>query len=242
MQGTTGPLPPELHRSSARPPSPRWSTVQGRTCLGRRRRKEEINTGRNAVGGRAADGCPPAWSPESECLGGPSGEGGSQVLPRGRWRPGPSTRRPYYGPHTSEPFVGPALLRPPAQPWAPQHPSPSTLPHLKPPAPRWAPPCGSCPWLRGDAEPLAPRRPDRTTPSAAPAAPSLSRHPQRPRAPPWSRPRRKCGGGGRGRHVERGRRLREPRQSTRFITGGSTLRFSPKATWRASPYSLGESR
>lgn len=59
--------------------------------------------------------------------------------------------------------------------------------------------------------PLRPAYP--TTPSGASPAPLCG-----------CRPHRKCGCGGRGRHVVRGSNQREHRQSTYFITGGSGLR------------------
>lgn len=104
----------------------------------------------------------------------------------------------------------------------PAPPLPSLSPHLRPPVPRWAPPCGNCPWRRGQrSRPRVRNDLEGCGGSAAPAAPSLSRLPQpRPPAP-------LCGRSPAGSvAAEAGpacRKRREPArpQSARFIPGAS---------------------
>lgn len=182
----------------------------------------------------------------------------------------PDTRRPHlvsqpwHCPPPPELFPGlpfpvrsPALhpARAPSSPTFPgRHPALNTLrtgpPHLKPPAPRWAPPCGNCPWRRRGGRDLGDRRPGQQLaaltphPPALQAAPSLFRHPQPLPAcsPPRSPPRRKCGGGGRGRHVEKQQLARASAVNTFYYTRVRFKGLSPKALWEGVPRSHGSPR
>lgn len=202
FQGNTGPLPPGIPRLPCVTPSPWRRTTPGRPWLGS---KEGINTGRNAEGGGAAAGCPTAGACTAGCTGVSLMRGLRCVRELLETQPRHAVHRPW--PPTLQPFAGPALRSPPRACSGTPGPTSLAAPLPETTSASLGPTVWQLPMVPGGTQR------SRCTDHTAAARPQRRPHPAypaTPSAPLWSQPRRKCGDGGRGRHVERGRRQREP--------------------------------